>query len=111
MKKLILVLVFAVGCGSVEKTAFNGLIGLKAAYVTANGARNEYCAPKNPAPPICKDSKPVLQTAYDTLLKGVDLLATYTENKTAGVKAELQALIPKFTEIALQLIQVEAKFK
>lgn len=112
---------FAAACGSVEKTSYNGLVGLKAAYISANGVRNDYCTPKSPKPLICIESLKVMQEAYVVLGRGSTALATYITNKAApgadaatklaAAKAELTALIPQFTALGLELIVLEGGLK
>lgn len=99
-------------CGSVAKTAYNGLNGLKGAYVGANDIRNAYCAPKPaPKPAVCVDSNKPMDAAYRVLLEGTDLLAQYVATKDSGLAAQLTALSAKIPELILQVTLITADFK
>lgn len=93
-------------CGaSVGVTAYNSLTGLKAAYITTNASRIEYCHGKDPYPKICIDSyKPLLAT-YETLKTGSALLAAYELTKDADTKAKLQAFIPVVAAQTLEVVR------
>jgi hypothetical protein len=107
-----LALALCVGCGSVSKTAYNGLNGLKGAYNAANDVRDAYCAPKPaPKPQACIDSYKPMDAAYRVLTEGVSLLAKYVETKDSGVAAQLNALAIKIPDVILQVTLISADFK
>lgn len=109
---LAVVLALSTACGSVSKTAYSGLEGLKAGYVTANGVRDAYCAPAPaPKPQICKDSYAPLNAAYHVLTEGTSLLATYITTKDAGLATQLTALVSQIPGIILQVTEIAGEFK
>lgn len=107
-----LALALCVGCGSVSKTAYSGLAGLRGAYDAANDVRDAYCAPKPaPKPAVCIDSYKPMDAAYRVLTEGVHLLAKYVETKDAGIAAQLNALAVEIPGIIVQVTIVAGDFK
>lgn len=104
---VLVAMVASVGCGSVTKTAYNGLVGLKAAYIVTKEARTEYCHPKpDPRPAICADSYAPLLAAYQTIISGSDLLEAYAVTASADLKTKLEALVPVAAAETLEILKL-----
>jgi hypothetical protein len=102
---LILALAFSTACGSIGKTTYNSLELLKAAYVTANSSRNDFCQGKDPRPQVCIDSYAPLLVGYQTLKQGSELLAVYEETRDAEAKAKLKAFLPLILSATTEVLK------
>lgn len=109
---IVVALAMCVGCGSVSKTGYTALTGLKGAYNGANDVRSAYCAPKpQPKPQICTDSYKPMVAVYHVLLEGSRLLETYIVSKDAGVSAQLTALAAETPRLILEVTEIAGQFK
>jgi hypothetical protein len=108
---LALLLLFTLACGSISKTAYNGLLELKAAYQTANQSRIAYCAPLPEPKPveICKKEGAAykgLLAAYETLKTGSQLLADYETTKGADAKTKLKTFLPTILAQSIEILKL-----